>query len=411
MLDDAAFDAPGLKRLRRKNNRVDKYWVANEKIVKKGYPIKTVRLFFGDTIEERLACAARCRQLQQEMESWGRGDVAKHEAYPPGTVGWLIEMYRNHPDSRYHEVRESTRKTYDFGLEMLERGHGKVVVDEVTGPTVRRWFKSWCEPAEAGGPVRHRRGYLGIQLLRIVTNFGTELRDAAAKDLADILGKMEFKNPSRRRTRMSFEQAVEFRKVAREMGWPSMARAIAIQFAAFLRQKDVIGEWVEDDGTSKGGVVRDGKRWQWGLCWGDHLSASLMLAKPTSKSNGETIVEHNLALYEEVVAEFADVADRVGPVIKDETTGLPYSQRNFSKRYRVIARAAGIPDNVWNMDARAGAVSESYDAGAQAFDVMRSAGHTEMKTSQRYDRDDIEKTTRVAALRIEYRGRKKGAEN
>ena len=41
------------------------------------------------------------------------------------------------------------------------------------------------------------------------------------------------------------------------------------------------------------------------------------------------------------------------------------------------------PKNVWNMDARAGAISEAYDAGAFETDVMKHAGHKNRQTSAR----------------------------
>jgi hypothetical protein len=34
-----------------------------------------------------------------------------------------------------------------------------------------------------------------------------------------------------------------------------------------------------------------------------------------------------------------------------------------------VARAAGIPDAVWNMDARAGAITEAEDAGVDLDDA------------------------------------------
>src|SRR5262249_46543888 len=38
--------------------------------------------------------------------------------------------------------------------------------------------------------------------------------------------------------------------------------------------------------------------------------------------------------------------------------------RPYAREWRVVARAAGVPDQVWNMDARAGGISEADDAGA-----------------------------------------------
>ena len=56
---------------------------------------------------------------------------------------------------------------------------------------------------------------------------------------------------------------------------------------------------------------------------------------------------------------------RVGPVIIDETAGRPYAKHAYAREWRTIARMAGIPDGVWNMDARAGAITEAEDAGAE----------------------------------------------
>lgn len=74
---------------------------------------------------------------------------------------------------------------------------------------------------------------------------------------------------------------------------------------------------------------------------------------------------------------------RGGPIIINEATGLPYKRRVYAKGFRKVARACGIPDDVWSMDARAGAVSEALDAGAVPLDVMNAAGHTQLATTWR----------------------------
>ena len=55
---------------------------------------------------------------------------------------------------------------------------------------------------------------------------------------------------------------------------------------------------------------------------------------------------------------------RVGPIVINERTGRPYTPEQCRYNFRLIARKAGIPDTLWNMDARAGAVTEAYEAGA-----------------------------------------------
>ncbi|WP_165901549.1 tyrosine-type recombinase/integrase [Ancylobacter aquaticus] len=84
-------------------------------------------------------------------------------------------------------------------------------------------------------------------------------------------------------------------------------------------------------------------------------------------------------------------------------TGLPYKRRLYAAEFRRVARLAGIPDDVWSMDARAGAVTEALDAGADDSDVMNTAGHTQVSTTHRYNRSSLKKTGRVADLRIASR--------
>ena len=61
---------------------------------------------------------------------------------------------------------------------------------------------------------------------------------------------------------------------------------------------------------------------------------------------------------------------------------------------------AGSPlRDVWNMDARAGAISEAYGEGADETDVMKHAGHKNRETSARYNRGSLKQTSRIAVLR------------
>jgi hypothetical protein len=91
---------------------------------------------------------------------------------------------------------------------------------------------------------------------------------------------------------------------------------------------------------------------------------------------------------------------RIGPVVRCEKTGRPWKQRLFAQTFRGIARTCGIPDDVWNMDTRAGAVTDAYDKGAQASDAMDLATHKQLSTNRRYDRSRMIKTGRVSVLRF-----------
>lgn len=94
---------------------------------------------------------------------------------------------------------------------------------------------------------------------------------------------------------------------------------------------------------------------------------------------------------------------RIGPLIMDEAAGRPYAHLSFGREWRVIARQAGIPDSIWNMDARAGAITEAEDAGAELDEIRGAVGHTQLSTTARYSRGAIGKSRSVAAKRIAHR--------
>jgi hypothetical protein len=206
-------------------------------------------------------------------------------------------------------------------------------------------------------------------------NFGLETRHRVCRDLKDVLSAQRFKQGRSRKQAMAREHVDLFIVAAHAAGVPSLALAVAIQFSCALRQKDVIREWVPDG--------HRGQRWAWGLLWGEHVRADCTLTKPTSKANGNEVAEFDLRLLPLAMAELQRTPPeaRIGPVVRCEGTGRPWKQRLFAQRFREVARAAGIPDDVWNMDSRAGAVTEAYDKGAREEDAMDLATHKERKTN------------------------------
>jgi hypothetical protein len=112
-----------------------------------------------------------------------------------------------------------------------------------------------------------------------------------------------------------------------------------------------------------------------------------------------------------VVEEIAEIplSRRVGPMVVSERTGVPYKHRKFAETWRRVANVAGIPRGVWNMDARSGAISELYDAGASPTDAMKHAGHQDPRMSARYNRGSLEQTRRAARQRLAKRIKNKNA--
>ena len=94
-------------------------------------------------------------------------------------------------------------------------------------------------------------------------------------------------------------------------------------------------------------------------------------------------------------------ADRIGAIIK--AYGEPIRTRSYRKWFREIAEAAKIPDSVWSMDARAGAVTEALEAGAEKTDVQRAATHSSAAMTERYDRKSEAASLAVAEARRKAR--------
>lgn len=409
-------DAPGLEARRLADGRIQYRWVASKKARAAGFEPRVVTL----TIEDPDEIAHRCRLFTAEANEFLAGPAPLQLA-PTGTIAWIVDRYQVDADSPYRDLRQSTRRSYDESLAIVRKSVGKRVIAAVTGPDIRRWYKLWGRADEQTGELANpRRAYGCIQMLRLVAGYGKSLKDGPCRELKWMLEEMAFTQPKRRTERMTFDQAKAFRAAAHQAGRPEMALAMALQFELSLRQKDVIGEWIA--GAASGGITDGPERvtrnprhqprrqvqWAWGLTW-SQIDAHLILKKPTSKSNGNVTAEHDLRRYPEVLAELAHVpADRrVGPVIVDPSSGLPFRRRHFADLFRQIATAAGIPPGVWNMDSRAGAISEAYEAGAEPTDVMKAAGHLQVQTSMRYNRGALEQTGRVADLRAERRKRQK----
>jgi hypothetical protein len=62
-------------------------------------------------------------------------------------------------------------------------------------------------------------------------------------------------------------------------------------------------------------------------------------------------------------------------------------------------KAAGIPEDVWNRDTRAGGVTEADMAGTKPDDRRKIAGHAKEATTEIYERDVLEAHRRVMQAR------------
>ncbi|GGE23820.1 Phage integrase family protein [Gemmobacter megaterium] len=360
-----------------------RYWKAPARYVKAGYVVKRVRLEGSD-----LEKAARCRALTREMLEWYEG-AEKVEA---GTWQWLIGRYKGDEFSPFQEVKPITRATYTAEVAKMETGIGQERLADWNQVRIKQWHRGMLSEGRSVDYAKRQ-----VTQLRIVVNYGAQIENAECARLAFILSKMEFPSPQPRQKAMTREQAEAIVAAADAAGHVSFGTAILLLFETGLRQVDVRGQWL-DAGQSDGGISSRGKRWADGLTWDMIDADATTLRKITSKTGAEA--EYNL-LDLPVLRVWLKAMDRKAGPIFTMRDGTPYKTRYFSALFSRFREKAGVPEDVWLMDTRAGAITEAKAAGANPADIRDLAGHADIQTTNRYMRGRKDGTARVIKLRQE----------
>ncbi|WP_238180118.1 integrase [Methylobacterium haplocladii] len=351
---------------------------------------------------------AHCQRLQAEALAYAAGHARKHDRFD-GTIQALSRRYQTDPASPFQRLKHNSRSKDLYTLKLIEAGFGKRALAALKIGDFYRWYDAAKKPKGSGGPERVRRAYGIIKKLRELFAYGIMAELPECDRLYAILRHARFKQPARRRVSMELSHAEAFIATAVEMGRLSLALGTALQFETALRQKDVIGEWEPiPEGEGAGTFMLRGRRWANGLTWSD-IDANLVIRKATTKTGA--FAAHDLKLCPLVrdLIEMIPHEARVGPVIIDELAGRPFAESAYGREWRVVARAAGVPDHVWNMDARAGAITEAEDAGADLDHIRSAAAHSQTATTQRYSRGALGKSRHVAELRMAHRTARNGS--
>jgi hypothetical protein len=263
------------------------------------------------------------------------------------TLKKLIDCYRDDPHSSFRNLHHQVRVKHGRLLARISREHGHYLLKNIRTRTLIEWYRTWL------GDGKVAMAHALVSRLRELFRFGaTMLEDRNCNRLLDAVSDIRLQTSKSRTVEMTAEQANAIRAVAREKGRFSIAFAQALQFQLLMGQKDVIGEWVppSEPGESRTtGKKRD--KWLRGLRW-ECIDENLILRHTIGKSERRIEVDLRTA---SMVLEELGTSDRhclpaSGPMIICETTGYPYSAAEFRRLWRMIAREAGVPDNVKNRD-------------------------------------------------------------
>jgi hypothetical protein len=268
------------------------------------------------------------------------------------TLKQLIECYRTDPHSNFPRLKHEVRMKHERVLARLTLEHGGNQLRNIRFRTLTTWYLDWL----ADGKIAMARSF--VDRLRELFHFGaTMLEDRESDRLSESLAKLQLESSPARVVQMSADQARAICKTAREhFGWDSIALAQALQFELRLGQKDVIGEWVPLGEPGHSDIVWHDQKWLRGLRW-SNIDKDLFLRHAVG--SGGRKIKVDLRAAPMVLQELKVCSDTFRTIIRKgnnlplvicDTTGMPWSTAEFRRKWRLVAKKAGVPDAVKNRD-------------------------------------------------------------
>jgi hypothetical protein len=265
------------------------------------------------------------------------------------TLKQLIELYRSDPDSPFKNLSYQVRVKQDRTLKRIIGEHGNHQIRSIKARTLMAWHKAWAK----GGKIAMANEL--IARLRALFRFGfTVLEDRESYRLLKILKETRFRGLGPRLVQMTAEHVRAIRTAARYFGWDSIGLAQALQFELLLSQKDVIGEWVPISEPGESDIVWREQKWLRGLRW-SNIDKNLILRHAVGSSGRP--IEVDLRTAPMVLEELKDHSDMLrsirrisAPLVLCEINAMPWSTAEFRRKWRLVAKKAGVPDIVKNRD-------------------------------------------------------------
>lgn len=361
------------------------YWVPQRAVSDAPESLEKVKLAWPlpDHEINRL-CKLYTDQLRAEL------DNQKNKVIYDGTFGSLIKAYRTNEFSPYHALKSTTKaKDYNPVLDYLEKAIGGQIVARRVGSDFTKWFDQIKEKKS------HHFAHSCMRKLRTALGYGVTEKYHGCLEARTIMENLRFPTPPRRNSSMTFEQAEAIVLKALEMGWNSIALTQALQWDTALRRIDIIGQWVPIRKDEEGGIIVGAHRWIGPTV--DVLSPDRVITiDATSKTKAAASYDLSVCTLSSMVLDRVAL-NNVGPLIIREDTNLPWRDNYYAQHWREIAQAAGVPNDVWSMDTRAGAISEA-EAAVDLDSARRLATHTTDKMTLRYVRNTGLKKNRETAI-------------
>jgi integrase len=402
---EEAYPTPGLRWRPRKGGRVP-YWFPAPSAVKAGYVSTAINL--QAYAHDPLLLSQKCCLLTNRVNTWLDENRPLPQEFD-GTIGSVLWLYQTHKRSPFAagKLAPGTMHPYRVYLRRLTTDIGAVRVEQATGFDAQDWFALWSDDGE-----KLAAGHMAICVLKAALKFASLAGHRSCDQLRMTLRDLSLPAIKGRTEAATPEQIEALIRAAHQVGRPSLALCFALQFETTLRLWDVRGQWYPLSDKRISDVISGGLKWL-GLRWEDIGRDGILRYTPskTERSSGATVVI-DLALCPMALTELERVPAerRTGPVVLNEGTGLPYRQESFEKPWRVVRGMAGLPHTFWARDIRASAITEARKAGAPTDDARKVAGHTDTRTTDLYERENLDAFRRVATARLARRGAMRSGE-
>jgi integrase len=276
--------------------------------------------------------------------SWTRGAPAQSggSECSPDRCPWLIQLYRQ--DARFTDLATLSQQAYDYHLRTIEAwseraGHPPITTIE------RRHVKKFAR-SMAATPGKAQQV---IGVLRTLFAFAMDEGELAVNHATNMRLKS---NPPRYHI-WTDEQVAALIQTSAGDGRPSVGLAVALAHNTGQREGDILRMgWSQFDGS----VIRLRQR-KTGVLLDVPCTAQLLEVLATTPRRGTVMVI-------------------------SETTGRPYGRSWFAEAFRVLARAAGIPDDLQFRDLRRTSVVRLAEAGCSVPEIAAISGHAINRTAK-----------------------------
>jgi integrase len=316
------------------------YWQPNKALRAAGHLPRRVASRTNDIVD----AIKEAEELNAQLDAWRSG--AEKVAAPPGSLPWLIRMYRQ--DARFTDLTPLARRHYEYHLATIEAwserfGHPPAAT--LTRKDVKAFAKTMTATPEKAIHV--------IGVLRVLFAFAIDEGELQSNPATNMRMKG---NPPRHQV-WTPEQIDAVIAKAEEMGRPSIGLAVALAYNLGQRQGDILNmAWSQFDGSKV--RLKQSK-------------TGVLLEVPCTQQ----------------LIDVLAATPRTGTlmVIREETTnasnGRRFSARayigtRFTQQFREIAEAAGIPDDLQYRDLRRTAVVRLAEAGCSIPEVAAISGHS-----------------------------------